>query len=149
VGRSHVQLGGGALATKTFKSKIDRWILVVLILLLVVDFGLIVSIALHPENPAVTTGIILACIAAMGLIASLLARTHYTVDNNTLRIVSGPFRWTVLINQISSVSASKSPLSAPALSLDRLEIRYGKRRRIVVSPADRKGFLSAIGQQLE
>ena len=84
----------------------------------------------------------------MVLIGSLLIGTHYTVDGNMLRVVSGPFRWKVPIDQIRSVQATRNPLSSPALSLDRLRIEYGKRRRIMVSPADKAGFLKAIGQEL-
>ena len=134
---------------KQFKSKIDSWILIVLIAIIVVDLGVVIGIASHPEDPFVTTAMIFLCIAAMALVASLLVRTHYSVDKNVLRIVSGPFRWTVALDQITSVSASRSPLSSPALSLDRLLIRYGKRRRIMVSPADKQGFLRAIGQEFE
>ena len=114
---------------KRFKSKVDGWILITLIVVVVVDTGVIVGIALHPEDPAVTTATILLCIAAMVLIMSLLIRTYYSVDKNVLRIVSGPFRWIV--------------------PLDRLMIRYGKRRKIMVSPADKHGFLRAIGQEYE
>ena len=137
------------MAMKQFQSKIDLWILLVLILVLVVDFGLIISIALRPESPMATTATILACIAAMALILSVLLRTHYTVDKRELRIVSGPFRWKIPLDQIESVAATGSALSSPALSLDRLVIRYGKRRRIMVSPADKQGFLRAIGQEFE
>jgi hypothetical protein len=135
--------------TKRFKSKVDGWILTTLIVVVVVDTGVIVGIALHPEDPAVTTATILLCIAAMVLIMSLLIRTYYSVDKNVLRIVSGPFRWIVPLDQITSVTASRNPLSSPALSLDRLMIRYGKRQKIMVSPADKQGFLRAIGQEYE
>ena len=134
---------------KRFKSKVDGWILITLIVVVVVDTGVIVGIALHPEDPAVTTATILLCIAAMVLIMSLLIRTYYSVDKNVLRIVSGPFRWIVPLDQITSVTVSRNPLSSPALSLDRLMIRYGKRRKIMVSPADKHGFLRAIGQEYE
>ena len=79
----------------------------------------------------------------------LMLGTHYTVDRGTIRIVSGPFRWKVPIDEITSVSATRNPLSSPALSLDRLSIRYGKRRRIMISPADKAGFLKAIGHDLD
>jgi hypothetical protein len=67
------------------------------------------------------------------------------VAGNTLRVACGPFRWKVPIDSIEKVEATRSPLSSPALSLDRLRINYGK-RRIMVSPSDRAGFLRAIGQ---
>jgi hypothetical protein len=36
-------------------------------------------------------------------------------------------------------------LSSPALSLNRLEIRYGNGKRMLLSPQDAAGFLKAIG----
>ena len=137
------------MAAKVFKSKVDAWIRILLISVIVVDLVIIMQVALYPESPAATTGIILICVVAMALVLSLLLRTHYTVDKNNLRIVSGPFVRNVAIDQITSVSPTRSPLSSPALSLDRLLIRYGKHRRIIVSPADKQGFLRAIGQEYE
>lgn len=136
------------MAAKKFKSKVDTWILLTMIAVVVIDVAVIVAVALHPEGPAKTTIMILVCIAAILLVVSLLVRTNYTVDKDVLRIVSGPFRWKVPIDQITSVTASRSPISSPALSTDRLLIRYGK-RRIMVSPADKQGFLRAIGQEHE
>lgn len=137
------------MAAKRFRSKIDRWILAVLIFVILTEFVVIIAVAADSEDPLVKTGIILASLLVMALIGSLLVGTHYTVDRGLLRIVSGPFRWKVPIDQISSVEATRSPLSSPALSLDRLRIRYGNNRRILVSPADREGFLRAIGHKLQ
>ena len=137
------------MALQIFRSKIDRWILVLLLGAIVIDIGAVLQIAMRPVGPVATTATILLCIAAAALIASLLLRTYYTVDKGILRIVSGPFRWTVAIEQISSVTQTRSPLSSPALSLDRLLIRYGNGRRILVSPADQHGFLRAIGHDGE
>ena len=137
------------MAAKRFTSKVDPWIRVVLLSIVVVDAAIVLRIALSPESPAITTATILVCIVAMAFVLSLLLRTHYTVDRNNLRIVSGPIVRNIDIDQITSVSPSRSLLSSPALSLDRLLIRYGKRRRIIVSPADKQGFLRAIGQEHE
>ena len=136
------------MAAKRFASKIDRWILILLIVFVFFDVGMIIAIALDPQSPGEATFAILACIAAMALVVSLLLRTYYVVEKGMLRIVSGPFRWKVPIDKISSVTPTRNPLSSPALSLDRLLIRYGK-RRIMVSPADKQGFLRAIGQEYE
>jgi len=135
------------MAAKRFRSKIDRWILAVLIFVIVTEFVVIIAVAADSDEPLVQTGVILVSLLAMALIGSLLIGTHYTVDRGLLRIVSGPFRWKVPIDQISSVEVTRSPLSSPALSLDRLRIRYGNNRRILVSPADREGFLRAIGHE--
>ncbi len=136
------------MAAKRFKSKVDRWIFVLLIVVIIVQIVAVGSAALQARDPIVTTGLIFLMIAVVGLMVWLLLGTHYTVDRGVIKIVSGPFRWKVPIDQITSVTASKSPLSSPALSLDRIYIRYGKWRRIMVSPADKAGFLKAIGHEL-
>lgn len=137
------------MAAKQFKSKIDRWIFVLLIVVIIVQIVAVGSAAIQAGDPLVTTGMIFLMIGVVGLMVWLLLGTHYTVDRGVIRVISGPFRWKVPIDQITSVTATKSPLSSPALSLDRICIRYGKRRRIMISPADRAAFLTAIGRDLE
>jgi predicted lysophospholipase L1 biosynthesis ABC-type transport system permease subunit len=136
------------MTKKRFKSKIDRWLLFVLIAVMVFEVVVMSIAALQSGDPRVSFGLIAAALLIVALIGSLLIGTHYTVAGNTLRVASGPFRWKVPIDQIRSVQATRNPLSSPALSLDRLRIEYGTRRRIMVSPADRTGFLRAIGQEL-
>jgi membrane protein YdbS with pleckstrin-like domain len=136
------------MTTKRFKSKIDRWLLILLVVVMVFEVVVMTIAALQVGDPGAAVGLVVTALLIVALIGSLLIGTHYTVDGNTLRVVSGPFRWKVPVDQIQSVEATRNPLSSPALSLDRLRIRYGKNRRIMVSPADRRGFLKAIGQEL-
>lgn len=133
------------MAAKRFHSKIDRWILVLLIVVIVVQVIAVGGAALQAGDPLATTGLIMTMIAIIGLMVWLLVGTHYTVDGNTLRIVSGPFRWKIAIDTITTVEATKSPISSPALSLDRIRLRYGNNRSIMISPADKTAFLRAIG----
>lgn len=133
------------MAAKRFHSKIDRWILVLLIVVIVVQVIAVGGAALQAGDPLATTGLIMTMIAIIGLMVWLLVGTHYTVDGNTLRIVSGPFRWNIAIDTITTVEATKSPISSPALSLDRIRLRYGNNRSIMISPADKTAFLRAIG----
>lgn len=132
------------MANRRFRSKIDAW-------LILVGLGGIgvagVSMALAAFEEPVSTSAVVALIlvlATSALIASMFLFTWYDVDGNTLTIRSGPFFWRVPIDAIDSVKPTRSPLSSPALSLDRLDIRYGG-RRIMVSPSDKPGFLEAIG----
>lgn len=118
-----------------------------LVLVIGIDVVVIGAVAVSGGDPLKSTMIIIACLLGIVLIASMILRTVYVVDGDVLTIWSGPFRFKIPLRQIESVRASKSPLSSPALSLDRLVIRYG-RRRIMVSPADKMGFLNAIGQDL-
>jgi hypothetical protein len=75
----------------------------------------------------------------------VLYGTKYTVTSDRLEARSGPFRFQVPLLEIDSVEPSRNPLSSPACSLDRLDIRYGRgRRHILVSPRDKVAFLRAL-----
>lgn len=137
------------MAAKRFNSKIDVWLRVLLVFIIVLQTLTIGNAALQAQDPLATTGMILLAIAIIGLMVWLLLGTHYVVDRGTLTIVAGPFRWKVAVDDITLVEATRSPLSSPALSLDRLRIHYGKKRRIMISPADKTGFLKAIGHDLD
>ena len=136
------------MSSKRFKSKIDLWILLVLVSIIAIDVAVVGTIAVAGGDPLELTLTIVVCLLVIALVVSIIFGTFYTVDRDTLIIRSGPLRFKVPVNQIESVSASGSPLSSPALSLDRLLICYGKKRRILISPEDKKGFLKAIGQEL-
>jgi hypothetical protein len=137
------------MAARRFRSKIDLWVLVLIVVVIIVQLVAITLAISEAGEAGAATGLILAMIGVVGLMVWLLAATHYTVDRGYIRIVSGPFRWKVPVAEITSVTATRNPLSSPALSLDRICIRYGGRRRIMISPADRAGFLEAIGHELE
>ena len=88
-------------------------------------------------------------VLALGLPLWLLFSTRYTVSETTLQIRSGPMSWTIDRNEIHSITPTRSALSSPALSLDRLEIRYGDTGMVMVSPKDKEGFLAALGMTAE
>ena len=113
------------MARKRFKSKIDRWLLFLLVAIMVFEIVVMSIAAMQTGDPRLAVGLIVAALLIVALIGSLLIGTHYTVDGNTLHIVSGPLRWKVPIDEIQSVQATRNPLSSPALSLDRLRIDYG------------------------
>ena len=135
------------MAAKRFKSKVDGWLLMLIILAMVAQMVGLTAAALETPDPLLATGLILAMIALTGLIVWLIVGTHYTVDRNTLCIRSGPFRWTIPVDQISAVEPTRALWSSPALSFDRLRIRWGKRHWVLISPADKAGFARAIGHE--
>ena len=134
------------MAKKVFKSKVDGWLRAFLLLAILAEIAVVAGAAFSVRDPLATTGIILGSLAVLALLLSVLLKTNYTIDRGVLRARSGPLCWKVPLDQIQSVEATRNPLSSPALSLDRLRIRYGKGRFILVSPADKPGFLRAIGQ---
>lgn len=137
------------MAARVFKSKIDRWLVILLTAGIVAELGVVVALATQIGQPLLVTALIMASLLVAAFVAWIIIGIRYTVDSDCLRIQAGPFRWRISLEDIVSVERSVSPLSSPAGSLDRLLIRYGKNRRILVSPADRRGFLRAIGRDLE
>ncbi|MDJ0699376.1 MAG: PH domain-containing protein [Woeseiaceae bacterium] len=137
------------MSQKHFKSKVDRWLFMLLVASIVIDIAAVLFIAVNVRDPLIAAVSIIVLLATAVLIAWILVGTRYTVDKEILRIVSGPLRFKVRLADINSVTATRNPLSSPALSLDRLLIKYGNNRKVMVSPDDKRRFLKAIGQELE
>jgi len=70
--------------------------------------------------------------------------TGYEILDDELRIRCGPFRQKIPLREIKEIKKTRSPLSAPACSLDRMEIEYGKSKRVMISPADKESFIKVI-----
>jgi len=137
----------------TFKSRVDRWLAAVLIgaaafAVIVVVFAIAVGVV--TSGPvALLSALLLVPIAIVGagLPVSLLKSTRYEVTASHLRVVSGPFRWSIPIKDIGGITRTANPLSSPALSLRRLRIEYGRGGAIMVSPEDEAGFLRALEER--
>ena len=126
-----------------FRSKIDTWLVVLVAVSAVAALLGVLSLAIQGASVAILIAA-LATLLALALPVWLIAATHYSFEGNELHIQGGPFRWIVPIEQIHSVKPSRSLLSSPALSLDRLRIDYGKGRWILISPADKERFLDEL-----
>ncbi|HHX63417.1 MAG TPA: PH domain-containing protein [Chloroflexi bacterium] len=70
--------------------------------------------------------------------------TAYTIAGDELIVRCGPFRRVVELNEIVSVRKTHNPLASFALSLDRLEIRYGEQGLVLISPRDEVGFIDRL-----
>ena len=130
----------------TFKSAVDLWLLVVVALVVIISLGVSVRLVLQ-HSPAGYLRVIGVLAVGIGLPLWFLYTTQYLVEDEILKIQSGPFKWTIPITSISQVVETTNPLSSPALSLRRLKITYGESKTVMVSPKDREGFLEAIGQR--
>lgn len=78
-------------------------------------------------------------------VAYTLASTRYTLNGSTLRIRCGLFfDRTIDIPKITSVKTIHNAMSAPAASLDRMEIRYAAHETVLISPVDKTAFLTDL-----
>lgn len=124
-------------------SRIDRWLLAVLAVSALMSLSAAIVVLDTGSLAAVFIAAVIAGIGA-GLPLSLLLSTRYVIDHSQLRVQSGPFRWRIPLAAITAVVPSSSPLSSPALSLDRPRIDYGRGASILISPRDKAGFLADL-----
>ena len=129
---------------KEFESKKDTWLLIVIYgsSVLCAFVAIILPVAELSMLMIVTSLFVLliGCIFPLWLVFSL----RYRVDETSLNIVCGPFKWFIPLSDITSIEPTNNPISSPALSLDRLKIMHGKYKCVLVSPSDKTGFIDAI-----
>jgi hypothetical protein len=86
-------------------------------------------------------GVIILLAIVFAFILHMFLKTEYTIDNNKLKIRCGTFSYKpIAIADIKEIHKTKSILSSPAPSFDRIEIKYGKFDTIIISPKDKLNF---------
>lgn len=121
---------------KIFKSKIDWW------------FGLILVYPIFVSITAMIKGEwigLLGLVGVVGFILILSKTTQYIINENELIVKS---TWIVneriALSKITKIEKSNSILSSPALSLDRVLVRYNKYDEILISPKERQSFIDEL-----
>jgi hypothetical protein len=77
----------------------------------------------------------------------LMTPLYYEITQSELNVRSGPMRWSIPLKSIAEVCLTRSPLSSPALSLDRLLIKYENGKgasELMISPKDQIAFLQEL-----
>lgn len=126
-------------------SKRDWWI----VLILWGTIGMTILAGVKLAQSAAASMLALAFLIFCGVIVlmmlSILYATYYIISGDRLTAHCGPFKQSVLLQNIEEVVPSHSPLSSPALSLDRLHVRSrGSILGLLISPRDKQGFLADL-----
>jgi hypothetical protein len=132
-------------------AKVDRWLAALLggLALAEVTAGvaLVVTnlITDSPDPTALGVGAVLVGVGVLiGLALWGCYRIRYEITPSALIVHCGPLRTTVPLEAIVEVFPTHNPLSAPAPSLDRLEIKYRKKTGgtafTLISPKDKEAF---------
>jgi hypothetical protein len=130
-----------------FSSKVDGWYYIFALGFPIAVVAVVVSsLGTIESSELIVVGLV--CAVAVTLPIWLLFSTFYVVQSDFLEIRSGPFKWQISLSDIKSVQPTRSVLSSPALSLNRLKISYGRRKSILVSPKDMDGFKNALAVQV-
>lgn len=131
-----------------FPSKIDWWLVPVLGVPPVAAVAACVASALAGSTPGLLVGAAVAVLVA-GIYGGLVFPMRYGMDDTHLVVRFGVCRRRIPLADISEVRPTSNPLSAPALSLDRLRVQFGQGffKAVLISPEDRNRFLDALAQK--
>ena len=124
--------------TVWFRSKVDWWLGLVLLAAPVVSLVAGLS-APESERVAAYGGTLVLAAVYLGLVFPM----RYGISDGELVVRHGLVRQRIKLADITAVTPTRSPLSSPALSLDRLRITFGKGffKSVMISPADKRQFL--------
>ena len=130
-----------------YRSKVDWWIAILLCVPPIAAVATNVALLMGEKRDEWPAGAIVA-VVVLGIYVGLVFPMRYGLGNGQLIIRSGLLRQKLALSDIVEVHRTHNPLSSPALSLDRLRIQYGKGffKGVMISPADRPGFLEDIAR---
>lgn len=139
-----------------YRTKVDAWLPITMLLSILLPVGIGVYILMTGDGPAAIGWLIIAfTVPPFGIVAFMAWPMTYDTgaaraDGEPILLVRSGLllRYEVPIAEIREVRPSRNPTSAPAWSLDRLEILSrtpsGFRGSLLISPKDRDGFLDDL-----
>jgi hypothetical protein len=129
---------------KLYKTAVDWWLQVMLALPMLSGSGVIVAGLVMGNDRLRTTGV-LGTASYCLLLGGLVMPMTYVIRKGGLVIRFGMIRQRVPWDRVVDIVPSSSPISSPAMSLKRLDIRYrkgnGRETHTLISPTDRAGFV--------
>lgn len=122
---------------KVYKSKISAGLLIFIFSMIGISLAMMIVL----EN---WISIFILLLLSLFVIHTF-SNTWYKIDGSVLYIRSGfVYRNEIEISTIKKISSTRSFFSAPALSLDRLEVLYNKFDMVVISPENKEEFFTEL-----
>lgn len=129
---------------RAFRSKISVGLTIFILAVILLVALLLLQFADSTANLIITSAV-LALTAALCLIP--LFSIRYVVDGQMLHIeCCFVFRSQFNIMDIKEISDTRTFLSAPAASLDRIRLRFRKGGDLIISPIDKPEFIRLLCQ---
>ena len=128
-----------------YATAIDAWLVVVAVL--AIGGALAEAVYLFPVSPSGAFVAMSIAVLVAGAIGTLTFPCEYVLEADHLLVRAGLVRWRVPYRTVTAIAVSRSPWSAPALSLRRVRIDHA-RGVLLVSPRDREGFMAALAARV-
>jgi membrane protein YdbS with pleckstrin-like domain len=135
---------GPAKSRDVFPTRVDAWLTVLVGLAVAICFVQAWSLRSSSAQGALAAFAIGAF--SLTMVLALAVPCRYTLETDHLSIRCGFIRKRIPYAQINRIEPSSSPLSAPALSLRRVKIGYGRSFQLV-SPRERDRFMEELAKR--
>ena len=127
---------------KMYRSKISP---LLTILLIAATISPLIPLFFEPYDSTTLLVCLLTFLVCLVICIPALFMTYYTIEDDSLHIKSGfLYNKKIAIASIRKVEETNNIISSPAPSLDRLEIIFNKFDSVLISPADKEGFLKEM-----
>src|SRR6185436_3000723 len=128
---------------QAFRSKVDFWLILALVGVPILVLEFILDGSSIDDRAATLLAVVIVAVV-LAIFLWLYLTTRYTLTEEFLLVNSGPFSWSIPLRDIYEIEPTHNPMSSPALSLDRLLIRYGGGAELMIWPANKAGFMMAL-----
>lgn len=121
-----------------FRSRVS--VLLIVFIMLALAFPIYMSVKEHDIHG------IIAVIGAFGIILLTLFGIHYTIEDGKLYVSAFPFfkGKPYDLTKLDSISPTRSLLSSPAASLNRIKLDFGVGIPLIISPAAQDLFIEEV-----
>jgi len=132
-----------------YKAKVDLALFIPIVGIMLGSTLLTIILPLKQPDPTgklVGFGIAVLMLVCTVLCIQLFLATYYAIERDMLTIHGGWLykRKKIPIASIRKIEKTRTFVSAPAPSLDRLEIFYNRFDSVVISPEDKAGFIAEL-----
>ena len=131
----------GVETMQEFRSKVDVWLVAVIVA--AVGLTLLQSFMFSAVSSTASLLSLAAAVFVAGLFFAVGVPCKYVLEAEHLFIQSGFLKQRIAYRDIRKIELSSSPLAAPALSLKRVKISYGRSFQLV-SPHERELFIQQL-----
>jgi len=135
---------------KVYPSKKDAWLVAVLWVSVGGMIYATVQFGLDTRSTLGTLAFVVFCtVPVVVLCLWTLLDTRYILTHTELLVRGGPLRQRIPLQAIQEVRPQRTPLSSPALSMDRIRVTWlkGHQRSVFISPDNRRSFLRDLASR--